>query len=199
MIPNPALRFSQRGSVNGVPFQGLRQLNEPDCVFASIGGAVNHLMGHPVWNTARDLYDAWVRARVGAVNFDDVIPVALSPIPNKIRYDLPRERIKNDPPQSFLAALANCVTSGGVAIVSVEAYETQQRTQGLGCWHMFTLIDRSQEWYQVWDTNGYTGSLNEPELETAFLGYDIRFQGKVCKDAWLHRHDKYDCLLVWRI
>ena len=191
--------FFQRGSVNAIHFDGLCQLQEPDCVFASIAGAVNHLVRYTVWKTARELYDACNLARIGAPTFDNVIPVAIAPVPSTLRYDLPRERIKSDPPTVFLSELAACVTGGGIAIVSMEAYETQLRITGLGCWHMFTLIDKSQEWYQVWDTNNFSGSVSETELTTAVSAYGVGCQNKSYPHVWFHRHDKQDCLLLWRV
>ncbi|MBM3999077.1 MAG: hypothetical protein FJ297_05965 [Planctomycetes bacterium] len=198
MIPDLTKHFSQRGSVNAVPFKGLTQQNEPHCVFASIAGAVNHLMGYPVWRTAADLFQEWQVTNQTGITFDSVIPIAIVSIPGKLRYELPRERIKNNPPQVFLREIDSCLGAGGVAIISVEAFETPLRTSGLGCWHMLTIIDKAQNWYQVWDTNGLAGSITDTEILTSFSGYGIEFQGKRYPHTWFHRHDTHDCLLLWR-
>jgi hypothetical protein len=112
MTPDITKHFSQRGSVNAIPFVGLCQRHEPHCVFASIAGAVNHLMGYPVWQTAADLFQAWLAINPTGINFDSVISVALAPVPGSLRFDLPRERIKNDPPQLFLSEIDSCLGAG---------------------------------------------------------------------------------------
>ena len=64
---------------------------------------------------------------------------------------------------------------------------------------MLTIIDKAQNWYQVWDTNGLAGSITDTEIMTSFSGYGIECQGQQYAHTWFHRHDTHDCLLLWRI
>ena len=198
MTQNLAVPFDQRSGGATIPFSGLPQNGQEDCVYGIIGGAVNHLAAFAVWATAKQLADECDRLKKSSPTFDVVSPVAVVPVKDRVAFDIPRDRIQNDE-STYRRLISDCVTSGGVAVVSLEGFPTQYCSHpGIG-WHMLTLIHKSGSCYQVLDTNSRSGFVDESELITRlFYAKDVTINGIFYPEVWMHRHDKLDCILLNR-
>lgn len=159
------------------------------CVLASIGGALNHLAGKQVWTEATLL--AATRARgVSEVTFATVMPVAIPPVADMVEYKEHLDEDRKEPLPDFLRVLREHVDAGGLAIVSLEfAKREGSEPKRQGGWHMLTLITRTGNIYDVWDSNGYHTRVTEQELSC--LQYPDG-------GSLFVEHDKHHALLLWR-
>lgn len=181
---------------NMAPYAGLKQGNVPHCVFASIGGAINHLVGRTVWE-GKPLFDHCVQGGLRAATFDGVIPFAIKPVQAEITYEIPREQIKGGPVDEYLRRVKDCVASDGIAIVSLEfSNDSDPTTPNLGDYHMISLVAQADDGYQVWDTNDMQGFVTEHEIETGFAYRPVEIRGQIYQSPYLVRHPDYDCLLL---
>ena len=179
-----------------VVYPGLTQGGEPLCVYASIGGAINHLAGRTVWQT-KTLQKACAQRGVAQPTFDCVIPVAIEPVASELAYEVPRESIKADL-DKYIGVVDECVTRGGVAIVSLEVSRTPPpRVERVQRYHMVSLIRRVHDGYRIWDTNGWGGFLTDKELRTGFLCPPLTLDrvGHL-PTPYLVLHPEHDCILL---
>jgi hypothetical protein len=139
---------------NGIAYQGEQQGQRPDCVYAAIAGAVNHLTGQRLW-TADSL-----RQSHGPRQPDfGVADTALSCTSSLSKHQhLKGIAVAPLTPELIRQWLAE----GAVVILSRELADSsgvrQQR------WHMFTVVGHGPDGFQVWDTNGLAGFMTDDEL-----------------------------------
>jgi hypothetical protein len=175
-----------------VSYPELKQLSLPHCVYASVAGAVNHMAGREVW-TPTDLLAECNRRGHLEPNFG-VGDVALVRVPSEV------EKIHHNKdwstPRLCAALIRQWIDDGAVVILSMEL-RNDAVSRRSGCWHMFTLMARSQDQFQVWDTNGGRqigstffegrGFLNEEEILSGFF----------YPNGWFFMpHDKEDTLVL---
>jgi hypothetical protein len=174
-----------------VEFRGLTQGHSPHCVYASLAGAINHVVGSVVW-TVDTLVEECKRRRCPSPTFDVVMPVAAEPVKERLEYEIARERLKPQPMPVFVAELSRWVQGGGVAVISLEAADNPLPSgQRLQNYHMLTLIAKDGDRFQAWDTNGLAGFVTEAELATGFV-----YKRLECYPVpWLIEHPDHDCVL----
>ena len=152
------MTFGQRtGSF--IPYPGLRQVGDT-CVYASVAGAINHLCSREVWTLS-----ALFTKCAGRTPDFGVARQAVEPVAGEVAYRVHSDDARTAPPETWLDLLRNHVDKGGIAIISLEAARRHPPgPQRMGAWHMFTLVARSGDLYQVWDTNGIHAFVTQPEL-----------------------------------
>jgi hypothetical protein len=178
-----------------VEFRGLTQGENPYCVYASLAGAVNHVVGSEVW-TVDALVAECKRRGCPSPTFDVVMPVAAEPVKDRLAYEIARDRLKPQPTAAFVAELSRWVQGGGIAVISLEAADNPlpsgQRLQG---YHMLTLIAKEGDQFQVWDTSNFAGFVTEAELEAGFV-----YKRLDCYPVpWMVKHPEHDCVLFRKV
>jgi hypothetical protein len=138
------------------PYVGLHQGGRNYCVFASIAGAVNHLMGHDVW-TMDVLADAHAYKK-GTTDFS-VADTAIAPCGGALIVQRPNSR--DFPSQLSPSLIRNWVRQQGIVILSLEAHNPDGSFAG---WHMLSVVAESPSLFQVWDSTGYGGLLTDEEI-----------------------------------
>lgn len=178
-----------------VPFGGLTQDGKSHCVYASVAGAMNHIAVKAHW-TVDALVKACLRGGYTSPTFDTVAPIAADPLKDLVRYEIARERMKSLTTSSFIAKLSKWIKNGGLAVISLEAADAPfPGGKRLEKYHMFTLVAKHDNLFQVWDTNGLAGFVMDSELETGFKYPPIP---DVCNDPWMIKHPEHDCVLFYK-
>ena len=172
--------FHKRTNYSFVKFNGLYQLKERTCVFASIAGAVNYLCNYPIW----DIYKLY-HAHNGPIDFS-IAKTAVEPVKNEIASYRYHRGITGFKVPLSITKVEEWLDKEAVVILSLELSKDQNGTQREGKWHMFTLISRVDDKFQVWDTNGFEGYFYKEELINGFQ-YDGR---------WCVPHLDADCLVL---
>ena len=166
-----------------MPYTELRQGNLPHCVYASVAGAVNFLVGKQVWVPV-DLVVEHNRLRRGT-NFS-VADTALQRLNGEV------EKIHHNSgcsTESLTPSLVrNWIDDSGVVILSLELADAAGGRSG--AWHMFSLVGRDGELFQVWDTNGLRGFISADEIENG-IPYP--------NGSFFLPHDKEDTLVLKRV
>src|SRR4051794_30765503 len=88
-----------------IPFRGLTQDGKSHCVYASLAGAVNHVVGADVWTVAALVAECQRRSSYDPT-FDTVLPVAVEPMQGKVVCEIARERLKPMPTSAFVTELS---------------------------------------------------------------------------------------------
>jgi hypothetical protein len=156
------------------------------CVFASVVGAVNSVVGKQVW-TQDSLLTAW-RAngfKEHELNFGNVAPVAVEPVKNGVRF---QQHVDGPTPvgdAAYLKLIQDCIDRGGVAIVSCELADPATLVRQ-GNWHMVSLFARTGNVFDAWDTGGRDIQVTDAEITSKFRS----------GPSMLLVHDKHDMLLI---
>ena len=152
--------WERQGNFVGYPELGQGQL--PHCVYASISGAINHLVNRDVW-TPLDLLNECRRRGHVAANFGAVDP-ALDRISDEVEKHHHNKDWSSEP--LSVSLIRKWIDEGSVVILSRELrIDPLKEQRG---WHMFSLVARDNDRFQVWDTNGFRGFLTEDEVTSGF-------------------------------
>jgi hypothetical protein len=179
---SPPLKWYERKGKT-VPYPEILQGALPHCVYAAIAGAVNHLAAKEIWLPS-DLFQKHREDVGGPANFG-VANTALKPVQEII------EKHQHNKGQSSttlsLNQIRDWVDSGAVVILSMELRNDEISRQG--GWHMFSLVARDGDKFQVWDTNGLKGFLTGEEIMNGFY----------YPNGWFFMpHNQEDTLVLWR-
>lgn len=166
---------------NFIAYPNLLQGNLLHCVYAAIGGGINHLVQRPVW-TPQTLYDEYQKNGPKDAHFG-VADTAIAPVAGEVeKYHHNKDWASEGlTPQRVRDWLAD----NAVVILSMELRNDAVSKQG--GWHMFSIVAYDQDRFQVWDTNGFQGFLSDGEVSAGFS----------CPNDWFFMpHDKEDTLVL---
>lgn len=149
---------------NLVQYNGVHQGGRDDCVFASIAGAVNHLMKREIW-TPDSLKTKHVDNNGGSTDFS-VAGTAVAACNNAILVEAhnradSRCRYLRGTSQGFADVIEDWIRRDGIVILSREVFRSDK---SFGGWHMLTVVAEKDGCFQVWDTNGFSGQLTKDEI-----------------------------------
>ncbi|MBL9164625.1 MAG: hypothetical protein JNL18_17995 [Planctomycetaceae bacterium] len=147
---------------NLLPYDGLLQGIEDTCVYASIAGAVNYVAGKKVWMTS-SLRDEWNRNGPRQPSFG-VASIAVTPYASEIEYI--HHHTGDRKIALSIDSIKSVIEEDGLVILSMELGDGLKKRQTR--FHMFTLIARTADGFQVWDTNGFQGILTDQEIMGGF-------------------------------
>ena len=140
-----------------MPYPGLHQGTASTCVFAAVGGAVNHLLGEQAWTI-----DSLVQAHpVRHVALLAVAETAIAPFIDRLEAFEHKDSRQSNP---LSPAIRSWISEGGIVILSLVCRETGSEYPEE--WHMFTLVACTDTSFQVWDSNGDSGSFNDHDIKT---------------------------------
>lgn len=153
----------------------------PNCVYAAIAGAVNHLMKENLW-TVESLFGEYQKNGPRDPNFN-VADTAIALCGNSLEKIHHNRDWSND--HLSTDRIRDWIEMGSVVILSMELRRDKVNKQG--GWHMFSLFSYKDDRFQVWDTNNYEGFLTPTEISSGFCYPDQRF---------FLPHDKEDALIL---
>lgn len=182
---------------NLIPYPGIRQTGDT-CVYASVGGAVNFLMGQAVCSES-GLVKA-VDDASGDASFGWVVKCLPPECDGVVKSDEFHDR---DNPLTDYAIVSKCVASGGVLIVSLQlvTFDAGGIPSLLG-WHMLSLFSPRGNDLQVWDSNNHSGFLTAEETKEIVTGSRLAIpygRSRQGHERFLVPHDAHHILLVGRM